>query len=132
MSRRTSPGNADGVPTLDLSAERSVVVGLVSDTHGHLGPRLAVTSQLRPPGACRLRHPRWLVCLARRGLRRGGESVVDDATQDDCRETLFYGGSAGVAIDRRSSVQIAHVGSRVQTDIGSDTDNIGLGYSIRF
>ena len=62
----------------------------------------------------------------------GGESAVDGVTKDDYRETLFYGASAGVAIDRRSSVQIAYVGSRTQTDIGSDTDNIGLGYSIRF
>jgi hypothetical protein len=62
----------------------------------------------------------------------GGESAVDGATKDDYRETLFYGGSAGIAIDRRSSVQIAYVGRRTQTDIGSDTDNLGLGYSIRF
>jgi hypothetical protein len=57
---------------------------------------------------------------------------VAGATKDDYRETLFYGGSAGIAIDRRSSVQIAYVGRRTQTDIGSDTDNLGLGYSIRF
>ena len=62
----------------------------------------------------------------------GGESTVDGVAKDDYRETLFFGASAGLAIDRRSSVQVTYVGTRAQTTIGSDTDNIGLGYSIRF
>jgi hypothetical protein len=62
----------------------------------------------------------------------GGESTVDGVARDDYRETLFFGASAGLAIDRHSSVQVNYVGTRVQTTIGSDTDNIGLGYSIRF
>ncbi len=62
----------------------------------------------------------------------GGESAVDGVTKDDYRETLFFGASAGIAIDQRSSVQIVYVGSRTQSDIGSDTDNVGLAYSIRF
>lgn len=62
----------------------------------------------------------------------GGESAVDGVAKGDYRETFYYGLSAGLSIDRQSSVQIAYVGSRTQTDIGSDTDNIGLGFSIRF
>jgi hypothetical protein len=62
----------------------------------------------------------------------GGESTVDGVAKDDYRETLFFGASTGLAIDRQSSVQVTYVGTRAQTAIGSDTDNIGLGYSIRF
>lgn len=62
----------------------------------------------------------------------GGESAVDRVAKGDYRETFFFGLSAGLSIDRQSSVQVAYVGSRTQTDIGSDTDNIGLGFSIRF
>jgi len=62
----------------------------------------------------------------------GGESTVDSVAKDDYRETLFFGAYAGLAIDRHSSVQATSVGIRAQTTLGSDTDNIGLGYSIRF
>jgi hypothetical protein len=62
----------------------------------------------------------------------GGESTIDGVARDDYRETLFFGGSAGLAIDLHSSVQVTYVGTRAQITIGSDTDNIGLGYSIRF
>lgn len=62
----------------------------------------------------------------------GGESTVDGVASDDYRETLFFGASAGLAIDRHSSAQVTYIGTRAQTTIGSDTDNIGLGYSIRF
>jgi hypothetical protein len=61
----------------------------------------------------------------------GGESTVAGVAKDDYRETLFFGPSAGVSIDRQSSVQLAYVGSRAQKDIGSDSDNVGLAYSIR-
>ena len=62
----------------------------------------------------------------------GGESTVDSVAKDDYRETLFFGASAWLAIDRHSSVQVTYVGTRAQTTLGSDTDNIALGYSIRF
>lgn len=62
----------------------------------------------------------------------GGESTVDGVAKGDYRETLFFGLSAGISIDRQSSVQVAYVGSRAQKDIGSDSDNVGLAYSIRF
>jgi len=62
----------------------------------------------------------------------GGESTIDGTAKDDYRETLWYGIAAGLAIDRRSSVQIAYVANRAQRATGSDTDNVAVGYSIRF
>ena len=75
--------------------------------------------------------PIWWVAMGG-AYAWGGESTVDGVARDDYRETLFFGASAGLAIDRHSSVQVTYVGTRAQTTIGSDTDNIGLGYSIRF
>jgi hypothetical protein len=40
--------------------------------------------------------------------------------------------SAGAAIDRQSSVQIAYVANRAEKAIGSHMDSFALGYSIRF
>ena len=75
--------------------------------------------------------PLWWVAMGG-AYAWGGESTVDGVAKDDYRETLFFGASAGLAIDRHSSVQITYVGNRSQTTIGSDTDNVALGYSFRF
>ena len=75
--------------------------------------------------------PIWWVAMGG-AYAWGGESTVDGVARDDYRKTLFFGASAGLAIDRHSSVQVTYVGTRAQTTIGSDTDNIALGYSIRF
>ena len=62
----------------------------------------------------------------------GGESAIDGVARGDTREDLLYGVAAGLAIDQRSSVQVAYVANRTQRLTGSDTDNFALGYSIRF
>lgn len=62
----------------------------------------------------------------------GGESTVDGVAKGDYREDLLYGVAAGVGIGRSSSLQIAYIANRARTAIGSDTDNLALGYSIRF
>jgi len=62
----------------------------------------------------------------------GGRSTVDGVVKGDYREDLLYGISAGLAINRQLSVQVAYVANRAQTEIGSDTDNLALGFSIRF
>jgi len=49
--------------------------------------------------------------------------------KDDYREDSLYGNSAGLALNRRLSVQVAYVANRAQTGVGSDTDNIALGLS---
>ncbi len=62
----------------------------------------------------------------------GGESRVEGVAKGDYRETLFFGLSAGISIGQQSSVQATYVGSRAQKAIGSDSDNVGLAYTIRF
>jgi hypothetical protein len=62
----------------------------------------------------------------------GGTSLVDGVMKDDYREDLLYGLSAGMAINRQVSAQIAYVANRAQTKVGSDMDNLAVGLSIRF
>ena len=62
----------------------------------------------------------------------GGRSAIDGVTKDDYREDLLYGISAGLAINRQVSAQIAYVANRAQTKVGSDLDNLAVGFSIRF
>jgi hypothetical protein len=62
----------------------------------------------------------------------GGRSAVEGVVKDDYREDLLYGVSAGLAISRQLSVQLAYVANRPQTAIGSNTNNVALGLSLRF
>jgi hypothetical protein len=62
----------------------------------------------------------------------GGESRIDGVRRDDRRRDLLYGISAGFAINQKSSLKLAYVGSRTRKDLGSDTDNLALALSIRF
>jgi hypothetical protein len=62
----------------------------------------------------------------------GGSSAVDGVAKDDYREDLLYGGALGLSINQRTSVQVTYVANRAQTEVGSSTDNLALGLSIRF
>jgi hypothetical protein len=62
----------------------------------------------------------------------GGRSTIDGMAKDDYREDLLYGASAGLVINRQLSLQVAYVANRYQTTVGSNTDNLALGFSIRF
>jgi hypothetical protein len=62
----------------------------------------------------------------------GGVSSVDGVKKDDYREDLLYGIAAGFAVHPRASIQIAYVANRLQTAIGSNSDNFALGVSLRF
>jgi len=62
----------------------------------------------------------------------GGESAIDGVASGDYREDLLYGFAAGFAIAPRASIQIAYVANRTQTWIGSDSDNVLIGCSLRF
>jgi hypothetical protein len=62
----------------------------------------------------------------------GGRSAVEGVVKDDYREDLLYGVSAGFAISRQLSLQLAYVANRPQTAIGSNTNNLALGLSLRF
>jgi len=62
----------------------------------------------------------------------GGRSTIEGVVKDDYREDLIYGISAGLALNRQLSVQIAYVANRAQSRVGSDTNNLALGFSLRF
>lgn len=62
----------------------------------------------------------------------GGASTIDGVAKGDYREDLLYGGAVGLSVNRRTSVQVTYVANRAQTEIGSSTDNLALGISIRF
>lgn len=62
----------------------------------------------------------------------GGRSTIDGLARNDYREDLLYGIAAGIAVDRQSSIQVAYVANRIQTDVGADTDNFAVGFTIRF
>lgn len=62
----------------------------------------------------------------------GGASSIDGVAKDDYREDLLYGGALGLSINRQTSVQLTYVANRAQTEIGSNTENLALGVSIRF
>jgi hypothetical protein len=62
----------------------------------------------------------------------GGESRIDGVRSNDRRRDLLYGISAGLAVNKKSSLKLAYVASRTREDLGSDTDNLALALSIRF
>ena len=57
---------------------------------------------------------------------------IDGVRRDGHRRDLLYGISAGLTVNRHSSLKFAYVGSRTREDLGSDTDNLALALSIRF
>jgi len=63
---------------------------------------------------------------------RGGESKINGERKDDERRDLLYGISAGLPVGTRSSVKVAYVGRRSNEDVGTDSDNVGVGYTVRF
>jgi hypothetical protein len=63
---------------------------------------------------------------------RDGESKVNGESKGDERRDLLYGISAGLPVGARSSVKIAYVGRRSSEDVGTDSDNVAVGYTVRF
>lgn len=62
----------------------------------------------------------------------GGATKINGEKKDDKKRDLLYGISAGLPIGSRSSIKLAYVAGRTSEDVGSDTDSVALGYSIRF
>jgi hypothetical protein len=72
----------------------------------------------------------WLSVGAAYGW--GGESTINGVEKDDERSNLLYGGSFGFRIGETQSVKLAYARGDALEDIGSDTDSVLLGWSIRF
>lgn len=66
------------------------------------------------------------------GYDRGGQSRVNGEEKDDRRQDILYALSAGMPLSGTSSVKIAYVNGRTREEVGSDSDNIIVGYSWMF
>lgn len=62
------------------------------------------------------------------GAVRAGESTINGEEKDDTKEDFLYALSAGLPVTRTTSVKIAYVRGRTGRNVGSDTDNIGIGF----
>ena len=72
------------------------------------------------------RHGIWASLSA--GGVRAGESTINGEEKDDTKEDFLYALSAGLPVTRTTSVKIAYVRGRTGRNVGSDTDNIGIGF----
>ena len=62
----------------------------------------------------------------------GGSSTVNGVEKNDDRQDLLFAFNAGFPVNRKSNVKFGYIGGRAQEDIGSDTDNFVLSYSMSF
>lgn len=62
------------------------------------------------------------------GAVRAGESTINGVEKDDSKEDFLYALSAGMPVTRTSSIKIAYARGRTGKNVGSDADNIAIGY----
>ncbi len=62
------------------------------------------------------------------GAVRAGQSTLNGEEKDDAKEDFLYALSAGMPVSRTSSIKIAYSRGRTQKNVGSDADNIAVGY----
>ena len=72
------------------------------------------------------RHGIWASISA--GAVRAGRSTINGEKKDDRKEDFLYALSAGLPVSRTSSIKIAYARGRTHKDVGSDADNIAVGY----
>jgi hypothetical protein len=61
------------------------------------------------------------------GAVRAGETTINGEEKNDTKEDFLYALSAGLPVTRTASVKIAYARGRTGRNIGSDSDNIGIG-----
>ncbi len=66
------------------------------------------------------------------GYDWGGASTINGIEKDDDRQDVLFAFSTGFPVTKKSNIKFAYIGGRTQEDIGSDTDNFVLSYSVRF
>jgi hypothetical protein len=66
------------------------------------------------------------------GYAWNGASTVDGNRKDDSRRLFLSALAVGVPIGKTQGMQFAYVRSRTNTDKGSDTDSLAIGWSHRF
>jgi hypothetical protein len=58
------------------------------------------------------------------GYFLGGESTINGIPKDDERGTLLMGCSVGFPVNRTVGIKLGYIGSRMQKDVGSDSDSV--------
>ena len=66
------------------------------------------------------------------GYDWGGGSTINGVDKDDDRQDLLFAISTGFPVTKKSNIKLAYIGGRTQENLGSDTDNFALSYSVRF
>jgi len=72
------------------------------------------------------RHGIWGAVSA--GAVRAGESTINGEKKDDTKNDFLYALSTGLPLSRTSSIKIAYARGRTHKNVGSDADNIAVGY----
>ena len=72
----------------------------------------------------------WLSVGAAHDL--GGKSSINGEKQDDKKRDTLYGVSVGFPAGSHSTLKLVYVGRHTHQDVGTDSDNYGLAYSVRF
>ena len=72
----------------------------------------------------------WLALSAAYG--RDGDSEINDVPKNDPRDTILSAVSFGFPISRTQGLKIAYIRGRKQEDIGADTDNFAITWSMRY
>ena len=72
----------------------------------------------------------WLALSAAYG--HDGESEVNDERKNDPRDTILSAVSFGFPITQTQGLKIAYIRGRMQEDIGADTDNFAIAWSMRY
>lgn len=72
----------------------------------------------------------WWVALGA-AYAWAGESTVNGVSKDDEKSTLVYGGSFGCLLNASQSLRIAYARTDTLVDVGSDTDSVFVGWSMR-
>ena len=66
------------------------------------------------------------------GYAWNGQSTIDGARVDDSRRLFLSALAVGVPIGKSQGIKFAYVRSRTNTNTGSDTDSLAVGWSYRF
>jgi hypothetical protein len=113
------------------TTELTALVSLFTDNEQFLnGMRLEEAPLDAAQGhlICNFNPGLWLGASVRYG--NGGGTTIDGASSHDRQSNLGWALSMGVPITRNFGAKIAYIGTRTQTDTGSDTGTFTLGCSL--
>lgn len=66
------------------------------------------------------------------GYGFGGESSINDVSRNDKNDNYFWALSVSAPVARSQSIKLTYAGARTNNLVGSDSDNLLLGWSLLF